>query len=131
MFAREFNRRSLLAGQSGLAVPTNLQLDEWPAILEEVWRRREAPAPLDQTSVVDSVSLEEKISHLRALLNKDLNFSFSQVVKLAKNRTEIIVGFLAILELWKQREVVIEQTEMFGEIEVSRLSAESPITNFK
>jgi chromatin segregation and condensation protein Rec8/ScpA/Scc1 (kleisin family) len=38
---------------------------------------------------------------------------------MAKSRLEIVVSFLAMLELIKQRQVVAEQGELFGEITIT------------
>jgi len=46
--------------------------------------------------------------------------SFNKVLESAENKTEIIVSFLAVLELMRQREIVLEQDDLFGEITISR-----------
>ncbi len=65
------------------------------------------------------VSLPEKIARLETLLAKERRFSFNGLLKEAKSRTEIIVTFLALLQLIKRRKAVVEQTELYGEILVS------------
>ena len=64
------------------------------------------------------VSIDERIIHIRTLLAKKLRFSFSKFLQQAKSRTEVIVSFLAVLELAKQRELIFEQEELFSEIHV-------------
>ncbi len=54
------------------------------------------------------------------IINK-IKVSFNHILASAQNKTEVIVSFLALLELIKQRDVVVAQGEMFGEIEVSRI----------
>jgi len=120
-FARQFNRQTFLTAGRGFFPPKNLSAGDLGEIFQEVIRRLRPAPKLAEATMEAGVSIEEKISHVRELLNKKVNFIFSQIISKAKNRTEVIVGFLAILELMKQREVVIEQTELFGEIEVSRV----------
>lgn len=55
------------------------------------------------------VSLGERITDLRNLLAKSAKFGFVEFVKNAKSRGEVIVSFLALLELIKQRELSAEQ----------------------
>jgi len=43
------------------------------------------------------------------------------VLAAAQNKTEIIVSFLALLELIKRRNIIVAQGKMFGEIEVSKI----------
>jgi chromatin segregation and condensation protein Rec8/ScpA/Scc1 (kleisin family) len=42
-------------------------------------------------------------------------------LEFAQSKTEIVVSFLAMLELIKQKEVVVEQAELFGEIEINKI----------
>ena len=45
---------------------------------------------------------------------------FSQLKSSAKNNIEVIVSFLALLELVKQRIVSVEQSELFEEIRIRK-----------
>ncbi len=54
------------------------------------------------------------------LINK-IKGSFNHILASAQNKTEMIVSFLALLELIKQRDVMVIQGEMFGEIEINRI----------
>ena len=74
--------------------------------------------PLDEKSLVGKISIDERIDYIRELLTKKLRFSFSKFLETATSRTEVIVNFLAVLELAKQRELVFEQDELFSEIHV-------------
>jgi len=65
------------------------------------------------------VSLPEKIARLETLLAKERRFSFTGLLQEAKSRTEIIVTFLALLQLIKRRKAIVEQRELYGEILVS------------
>ncbi|OJI06520.1 hypothetical protein BK004_03190 [bacterium CG10_46_32] len=57
------------------------------------------------------VSIGERIEHLRALLLSVEKVGFSEFLKSAKNKSEIVVSFLALLELVKQRHLVAHQLE--------------------
>lgn len=86
---------------------------------EELLNRLEAKEePLDEKSLVGKISIDERIDYIRDVLAKKLRFSFSNFLKTAKSKTEIIVNFLAVLELAKQRELTFEQDELFSEIHV-------------
>jgi segregation and condensation protein A len=73
---------------------------------------------LDEKRLEPKISIDERISHIRKLLSEKLRFSFSKFLQSAKSRTEVIVSFLAVLELAKQRELTFEQDELFSEIHV-------------
>lgn len=86
---------------------------------EELLNRLEAKEEaLDESSLVGKISIDERINYIREVLSKKLRFSFSNFLKTAKSKTEIIVNFLAVLELAKQRELIFEQDELFSEIHV-------------
>lgn len=65
------------------------------------------------------ISLPEKIAHMESLLTQHRRFSFNRVLEQATSRMEIIVTFLALLQLMKRRKVLVEQRKSFGDIVVS------------
>jgi len=65
------------------------------------------------------ISLAEKIAELENLAAQHREFSFNHLLAQAASRMEIIVTFLALLQLIKRRKVIVEQRSMFGEITVS------------
>ena len=66
------------------------------------------------------VSLEERVRHLMQLIEQALEKRFHDVVVDAKNKMEVIVTFLAMLELIKQHIVDVEQQGIFGEITIRK-----------
>ena len=68
------------------------------------------------------VSLEERIKHLMRIIEQAFEKRFGDVVSDAKNKMEIIVTFLAMLELIKQHIVQVEQQGVFGEITIKKLT---------
>ena len=75
---------------------------------------------LPQQVMREVVSISEKIAHIQKLISDTVETSLSNLLKEAKSKTEIIVTFLALLELSKQRIVTIEQNEMFGDVVIKR-----------
>lgn len=65
------------------------------------------------------VSLPEKIAELQEMVARRRRFSLNQLLARSASRMEIVVIFLALLQLIKRRIVVVEQAELFGEIMVS------------
>lgn len=59
--------------------------------------------------ITRTISLQERISVLRRLLEGGPEVNFQKILEDAQSRMEIIVSFLAILELIKQRYVVARQ----------------------
>lgn len=74
---------------------------------------------LPEIKVRKIVSLEEMIKNLTARVQAALKINFSDFVKNQKERMNIIVGFLALLELCKQGAVEVDQGEPFQEIRIA------------
>ncbi len=75
---------------------------------------------LEEESLEEIVTLEEKILHLRDVFTRRTEGSFHEVVAEAENRMDVIVSFLALLELVKQRVLHADQSDLFVEIRVRR-----------
>lgn len=72
------------------------------------------------------VSLEEMLDRLRARIEQQLSFKFKDYTGDTKERTTIIVGFLAVLEMVKQGKVLVHQTSRFTDIFIERESNTMP-----
>ena len=67
-----------------------------------------------------TVSLEEKMADLRGRVDRVLKLTFDEFKKGASKKVEVIVSFLAMLELIKQGLLAFEQTGLFGTINISK-----------
>ena len=81
-------------------------------------RRAQAEAHL----AADRFTVADKIEHLLAALPMGCRVSFETLFSDAASRVEVIVTFLAVLELMKLNQLMIEQEQMLGEIIVIRSS---------
>ncbi len=66
------------------------------------------------------ISLEEKIRELQTILSNKVERMFSELVSKSTDKIEVIVSFLAILELAKQQMVSLDQASLFGEITIKK-----------
>jgi segregation and condensation protein A len=64
------------------------------------------------------VRIRDKIRMLLGALRQDGRTSFRRMLSEAHSRLEIVISFLAVLELVKRHQVVVQQAELFGDIEV-------------
>lgn len=72
----------------------------------------------------EEVSLEEKMSYLESYAAKNRHFSFRNLLESQASRTEIVVTFLAILELMKMGKIFISQEHIFDDIKIdSKIAA--------
>lgn len=68
----------------------------------------------------DEFTVAEKVHDIFHRLLKEPVIYFSRLFKEAKNRSEVITTFLALLELIRLKEVTIRQENRFDEIEITR-----------
>lgn len=64
------------------------------------------------------ISISEKIIEIKNEITRRARIKFFDIIKGAKNKTEAIVSFLALLELIKQKIANVSQENMFGDIEI-------------
>jgi segregation and condensation protein A len=72
--------------------------------------------PQGTLSVPLSVSIDQQIHTIVDLTRRRARVTFSHLLERATTRVEIIVTFLAILELIKRRQINAQQDRLFGEI---------------
>jgi segregation and condensation protein A len=104
-------------------------LDETPAYFEAsifdlitafTQALNEVPKELFYEVIKDEFTIEEKIHQILHLLLDLPSVLLSELFKQAKNKLEIIVSFLSILELIRLKEIIARQRTLFGEIEIVR-----------
>jgi segregation and condensation protein A len=86
----------------------------------------ERPVPrVDLSHVtVDTVSVSEAVAELIALPESTRAGSFRALVQECRTRIEVIVRFLALLELCKMGRVSLGQGETFGDLRISWLASD-------
>ncbi|MDO8505475.1 MAG: ScpA family protein [bacterium] len=72
--------------------------------------------------MLKAISISERIERLRNLILEKLTTSFHGFVGAKGDKTEMIVSFLALLELCKQRIVDVTQEGLFKDIMIERKS---------
>ncbi len=82
----------------------------------------EIPKNLFYEVIKDEFTVEEKVHQLLHLMLVESSVSISRLFTQAKNKIEMVVTFLAILELIKMKEINARQKGLFGEIEIYRNS---------
>jgi len=76
---------------------------------------------LPESTLEPKINIDDKILSIRQMLLDKLKVNFSRLLASAATRTEVIVSFLAILELAKQKELFFEQDELFSDIHISKI----------
>ncbi|MCL4804777.1 MAG: segregation/condensation protein A, partial [Anaerolineae bacterium] len=65
------------------------------------------------------ITIEDQIGKLRHYLARGRSFQFTDLIANPRDRTEIAITLLALLELIKRREAQAHQTRLFGPIDIT------------
>ena len=96
------------------------QLDDLYQAMLEVLKNVHTIPTHEESVSTPRVRVRDKILSIVHSLKEVGRLSFRRVIKNARSRLEIVVSFLAVLELLKQDQVEVHQDEMFGDIELVR-----------
>ena len=84
-------------------------------------------APEPPTAAPPRISLRERIVQVRDTVRRLRQVSFTQLAETCETRMDLIITFLAVLELYRAREFRLEQDELFGEIWLTRAATARPV----
>ena len=80
---------------------------------------------LPKAKLKEAVSIQEKIDHLQGVLSGKIETRLSDLLQTAKNKSEVIVTFLALLELIKQKIFVADQETLFAEVVIKKYQSQN------
>jgi segregation and condensation protein A len=68
----------------------------------------------------ETFTVTDRINHLMRMVDRGVSMKFEELFSEASTRSELIVTFLAILELIRMKQFQVRQEEQFGEIWLDR-----------
>jgi len=80
-----------------------------------------APTAPEFGRVVEAqrVHIRDKVQAIIQALRKTSRITFQEILRASKSRLEIVISFLALLELIKLHQVKVQQETLFGDIELT------------
>jgi len=99
-------------------LPVNSQTDDLHLTMTKLIARLKPINPLPRVSIDRGVTVRDKIDKILAALKQYKKVSFKQILSNSENKTEIIVSFLAILDLLKEAKAVAYQEGSFTDLEI-------------
>ena len=127
MFKKEIyvlNRPSWKNIEPKFSPPSNCSLESlslaFLKILKEI--QTEKTQPLAEKKIQKIASLEERIKELIQKITSGKMFRLLDLTKEKQNKIDLILTFLAVLHLAKQKIIKIKQKDNFGEIWISNQS---------
>jgi segregation and condensation protein A len=129
----------VMAEQASRSIPREVGLDDdfvvhapdllagiTPEDLAQAYLRGSAERPVPRVDLshvtVDTVSVSEAVADLIAVHESERATSFRALVEGCRTRIEVIVRFLALLELCKMGRVTLGQGSTFGDLRISWLA---------
>lgn len=100
---------------------SNITLEKLVAAAEEAFAKEKAKKPLATVISAPRVTIREKIDMISKVMKDLQHSSFSALTKDSTSRLEIVVTFLAMLELIKRYRVQAHQEGLFSDIEIDRM----------
>ncbi|PIY95995.1 MAG: hypothetical protein COY66_05340 [Candidatus Kerfeldbacteria bacterium CG_4_10_14_0_8_um_filter_42_10] len=96
--------------------PKSISTLNLKTLFQEVLGNIEPIVKLPQELIKRTVSIQEKINEIKEMILQKSSLSFGTLLSKAESKTEIIVTFLAILELVKRKSVQVAQKDIFDDI---------------
>ncbi len=97
-----------------------------PALLHSAMRylakTLEEIASLPKQILEEVVSISEKIGDVQKIIQEKVELKLKELLSNTRSKTELIVTFLALLELVKQKILTVEQEAIFSDIIIKRRS---------
>ena len=132
MFAREFNKKAVLSLAQGIdpsvllgtgffSPPKKLSAEDLSTIFKEIINSLEPKQQLEEKKLENKVNIEDKIIAIKEMLANRIKVSFNKLLNNTKSKTDVIVSFLAMLELIKQRDITVSQDGLFKEMVISKI----------
>lgn len=126
-----YNRHRVVYPREGYALlepmfnpPTEMRPDDLRNMFADVLKELEPITRLPQTVIVRTMNIRQKIQQITERLLNDKTTNFHDLLKQAKNKTEVIITFLAMLEMVKLRTAAVVQDTLYANVTVTALDPE-------
>jgi len=101
---------------------SGITLDDFIAAAEEVFTREVEVKALGTVITAPKVTIREKINVISKKMGETTHAHFKELLGENPTRIEVVVTFLALLELVKRYRVEAKQSGLFAEIEIERMA---------
>ncbi len=113
--------KSIIPRQGEVEIPKNLDTELVHSSFVTLIKRLRPFLSLRQTTMERIRSVGERMKELKSFIRKKAKFLFKDITTGANSKMEVVVSFLALLELVKQRTVHTSQSKTFSDINIDRV----------
>ncbi len=100
--------------------PTNVSGELLSTTYQSVIDRVETVIRIPKAAISKAVTLKEKITTLSQVLNQHKEINFHSLIDEKTEKIDIVMTFLAVLELIKQNSVEVEQSHQYSDIKIKQ-----------
>src|SRR5215208_29434 len=100
---------------------SNLTLEKLVAVAQDAYAKERDKKPLGVMIAPPRITIREKINLIAKMMKDVERATFRALLNQGASRLEVVVTFLAMLELVKRYRINAHQEGLFGEIEIDRM----------
>lgn len=100
-------------------LPLNARGEDLLKSMQKLVSRLRPLNPLPKIMIDRAVSIKQKVESIWSALKQHKKINFKDLLSSAESKTEVIVSFLALLELMRDQKAFIHQEDAFGNMEVN------------
>jgi segregation and condensation protein A len=97
---------------------SEIELVDILSVAKQIFAEKVSNQPLSKFLSIRRVTLRDKISHIAKFLKINTRGQFNDLLAEKADRIDIVVTFLAILELIKRKVIIAQQKKLFSEISI-------------
>ena len=101
--------------------PAKLEVEKIKKVFLEVIKEIEPIIRLPKRAMLKAMSIKEKIKAITEKIKQVIELNFIDLINESKNKTDVIITFLGILELVKQKAINVKQDDKFGNIVIEKI----------
>lgn len=101
--------------------PQNLLLEDLEGLFASAITKMPAKEEVAPRRKLVKFSIADKIGEIKQRILDRVQVTFRSIIDGKKDKVEVIVTFLAMLELVRKNQAVIDQEEMFGDISIKKI----------
>ncbi len=113
-------RQSVAPQEVVFRAPESVGVKELKQFFVEVLERLEPVVKIPKTAMQKVLSLREKLCQIEELIESQVKLRFKELLADSDDREEVVVTFLALLELVKKQAVCISQEKLFSDITIEK-----------
>ena len=118
---RSFARPGFVGVGAVFCPPGNLKLEDLEGLFALAITKLPVKEEPGERRQIMKISISEKMNEIKQRIFDRMQVTFRSIIVGSKNKVEVIVTFLAMLELVRKNQAVIDQEELFGEISIKKI----------